>query len=47
MKFEIISDKVGKPGDVIELDPNEINVNALIESGFVKPHKTPTKKDKE
>jgi len=47
MKFEIISDKVGKPGDVIELDPNEINVDALIEGGFVKPHKTPTKKDKE
>lgn len=47
MKVEVISDKVGNPGDVIELNPDEINVDALIEGGFVKPHKTPTKKDKE
>ena len=47
MKVEVISDKVGNPGDVIDLNSDEINVDALIEGGFVKPHKTPTKKDKE
>ena len=47
MKVEVISDKVGEPGAVIDLDPAEVNVDALIEGGFVKPHKTPTKKDKE
>jgi hypothetical protein len=47
MKVEILSDKVGTPGDVIDLDPNEINVDALIEGGFVKPHKPQTKKEKD
>lgn len=50
MKVEIISERVhilGAPGEVVELDPTEINVDALIEGGHVKTHKTPTKKDKE
>lgn len=50
MKVEIISHRVpdlGEPGAVVELDPTEINVDALIEAGHVKTHKTPTKKDKE
>lgn len=47
MKLEVISDKVGEPGTVIDLDPDQVNVDALIEGGFVKTHKTPTKKEKD
>jgi hypothetical protein len=47
MKVEVLSDKVGTPGDVIELDTEQINVEALIEGGFVKPHKPQTKKEKD
>ena len=50
MKVEILSPRVhvlGAVGDVVDLDPTEINVDALIEGGHVKPHKTPTKKEKE
>jgi len=47
MKVEVLSDKVGTPGDVIELDAEQINVEALIEGGFVKPHKPQTKKEKD
>lgn len=48
MKVEVISHRVGEPGTIIDLDPAETNVEALIEAGFVKPHKPSTpKKDKE
>lgn len=44
MKYTIVSDLVGTPGD--EFIPGEgINVEALIEGGFIKADK-PTKKDK-
>lgn len=47
MKVEVISPRVGEPGAVIDLDPETVDVDHLIDNGFVKPHKTQTKKDKE
>lgn len=44
MTFIIISDLVGKPGE--EFTPGEyINVEALIEGGFIKENKTKTKSE--
>jgi hypothetical protein len=43
--FTIISPRVGTPGDKFE--PSEdINTEALIEGGFIKSDKTPTKSAK-
>lgn len=46
MKLIIVSELVGKPGDVFE--PAEgINVEALIEGGFIKTEKTTTEKSED
>lgn len=46
MKYSIISELVGKPGD--EFVPAEgVNVEALIEGGFIKAEKPSTKEKAE
>lgn len=46
MKYTVISELVGKPGD--EFVPAEgINVEALIEGGFIKQDKSSTKEKAE
>lgn len=46
MKYIIVSDLVGTPGD--EYHPAEgINVEALVDGGFIKETKTPTSKAEE
>lgn len=43
--YTIISSRVGTPGDTFE-PSDETNIDALIEGGFIKSDKTPTKSAK-
>lgn len=47
MKYEVISERVGIPGELIELDPETTNIDALIEGGHIKKPTTKTKKESE
>lgn len=50
MKVEILSSRVpslGEPGQVVDIADDLQDLDLLIQAGHVKPHKTPTKKDKE
>jgi len=45
MKYEIVSERVGVPGELIDLDPETVNIEALVEGGHIKKQTTKPKKE--
>lgn len=45
-EYEIVSERCGKPGELYTPAPG-VNVDALVQFGFIKPKSRQTKKSKE